>query len=112
VSKEARRNAVALLIAGLIVLVFAAFAFRPAVVLPVSANTLADSIGAEGFRAKNGCSDVAGAGDFVCTVPKDADESSTRFVVHVRWDGCWRAEQALAQRSPASRSGCVHLWNY
>jgi hypothetical protein len=112
VSEEARRNTIALGIAAIVVLIIAAFALRPGVVLPVSAKTLADSIGAEGFPAKNSCSDVPGSGDFVCIVPKDADESSTRFDVHVRWDGCWHAEQALAQRSPVSRSGCVHLWNY
>jgi hypothetical protein len=106
---EARRNAIALLIAAFVVGAVIAFLLLPGLVLPVGKDTLASSIGAKGFMA-NGCRRAPGTGNFTCVVPTEGFSDSKHLSVHVSWEGCWEATSAGGKRP--GESGCVHIWDY
>jgi hypothetical protein len=113
VSREARRNLIALLIAGLIVLLFAALAARPAVLLPVTDRAVADSLNSPAGTVHAECLHVQDGFRCVVRIPRDSDPAvEHQLLVHVDWDGCWRAAEDASKRSPLRESGCVHLWNY
>jgi hypothetical protein len=113
VSREARRNLIALLIAGLIVLLFVAFAVRPAVLLPVTDRAVADSLNSAAGAVHAECLHAQDGFRCVLKIPRDSDPAvERRLLVHVDWDGCWRAAEDASKRSPLRESGCVHLWNY
>jgi hypothetical protein len=110
-STEARRNALALVIAAFVVALLAAFVIRPAVVLPVSDHAVASSLD----PAAN-C--VHAEGGFRCVVNDSMSSNPHReLFVEVGWDGCWRARNANLA-SPAHHSsaphqtGCIQLGDY
>lgn len=112
-SQEARRNLIALLIAGVIVLLFAAFAMRPAILLPVTDRAVADSLNSAADAVHADCLDAEDGFRCMVRIPNDSNPATERRVlVHVDWDGCWRTEEDASKRSPVRESGCIHLWNY
>jgi hypothetical protein len=117
VSTEARRNVIALLIAAALLSLLAAFAIRPAVVLPVTNGALAASLESEINAINTRCPHEGE--DFRCTsMLGDSSSHKTSVMrVHADWAGCWhvipeRTEQAAQGTRPAGISSCVHLWNY
>jgi hypothetical protein len=111
VSTEARRNLIALAVAALVLLVFAAFAFRPGVLLPITNNAVADSLALSSHIHNVRCHNASEG--FRCTARFDSSSGKTtrHMLVHVGWDGCWRSRDVTG-RHPERDSGCVHLWNY
>jgi hypothetical protein len=113
VSEEARRNTIALLIAAVLILVSAAFAFRPAVLLPVSDHAVADSLTSAADAFGGDC--LHADEGFRCDIrigDPSRGSATRRLLVHVDWDGCWRAVETAPKHSQLQESGCVHLWNY
>jgi hypothetical protein len=131
VTRETRQNLTALAIAAVVVLLVVIAFSRPGAVLPISDETLADSVArnagsAFGAIVPPRCR--AERGDrWRCLVSvEDGGTSATRrYEVEVGWDGCWsgtRPSRERGRRSPAKRepqeseevllSGCVSLMDY
>jgi hypothetical protein len=113
VSSERRRNAIALGIAAAVVIVLAVLAIRPAVVLPVTNDVVANSLKSVTDALKADCRDAQG--EFRCTVKIGSDSGGSRtrtMRVHVDWDGCWRAVEEEPPHQPTRADGCLHAWNY
>ena len=112
-SQEARRNVTALLIAAFVVLLFAAFALRPAAVLPVTDQAVADSLSSATDALHADCLHATDGFRCVVRIARDSNPAAQhRVLIDVDWDGCWRATEDSAARHPLTQSGCVHLWNY
>lgn len=131
VSREARQNLTALAIAAVVVALVVVGFSRPGAVLPISDETLADSVArnagsAFGAIVPPRCR--AERGDrWRCLVSvEDGGTSATRrYEVEVGWDGCWRGTRPSPERRQGSRgererqvseevllSGCVSLVDY
>jgi hypothetical protein len=111
VSEEARRNLIALGIVAVILAVFAAFAIRPGVLLPVTDHAVADSVELADDAHSVRCIHTHGAFRCVGKVGSFSDVSTLHLVVHVGWDGCWQSVDVTSEH-PERDSGCLHLWNY
>ena len=130
-SREARQNLTALAIAAAVVLIIVVAFSRPGAVLPISDETLADSVArnagsAFGAIVPPRCR--AERGDrWRCLVSVDDGGTSAtrRYEVEVGWDGCWRGTRPGRERDGRSGgrrereadqqvllSGCVSLVDY
>jgi hypothetical protein len=131
VSRETRQNLTALGIAAVVLLLVVIAFSRPGAVLPISDETLADSVArnagsAFGAIVPPRCR--AERGDrWKCLVSvEDGGTSATRrYEVEVGWDGCWRGTRPSREGDGRARgkrerqedeevllSGCVSLVDY
>jgi hypothetical protein len=136
VSTEARKNAVALAIAGIVVGVVVFFVVRPAALLGVQTGALADSVAAEldgrdgraidyDRRGPEGtCNESKTAdGRYRCSIKtvhagdvgSGAVPTRTDYAVDAGSLGCWDATK-LSERAggpgPTRLDGCIGLFDY
>jgi hypothetical protein len=113
---ETRQNLIAISIGLGIAGVFAGFCIRPAVVLPVGATTLENSIGEPGGHGPNGGDRAAQCEEreasFKCDMTisyGSGAEELQGYRVVVDFAGCWQATGPRGQSGPG---GCINLTDY
>ena len=110
--EERRRNLKALAIAGVIVLLCAAFAFRPATIIGVDGDALAHSLGASAIDGPSKCVEVS---DDLWECQILQGSSGLTATVTTRAFGCWEAVgtgPTGEEGVPAGASGCINATDF
>jgi hypothetical protein len=109
--REWARNAIALGIVALFLVVVGAILWRPAAVLGVDGGSLAQSLGGEVGRSYGDCVEQHD-GEWLCTV-SDASGDQLRYEVRTHRFGCWNAGKIRWHESKSHDldeiSGCIGL---
>jgi hypothetical protein len=111
VHEERRRNAKALLIVLLVLMILGAFAYRPATLIGVEGDALAHSVGGGSLLGASNCVEVD---DDVwrCEILDYGGSRTTEYTVETRSFGCWDAVYGRARDgAPNQESGCINAFD-
>jgi hypothetical protein len=114
IGQERRRRVVALVIATGVVLLFAAFAYRPATVIGVDGDALAHDLGGGDPLGGSHCQEGSD-GHWYCVIPDAQQSGEAAYAVETHSYGCWDAERdgpGGEGGTPRHKSGCLNLIDY
>jgi hypothetical protein len=109
--REWQKNLLALGIVAAVVLIGLFFAARPAVLLGVDADALAQSLAGQVEMADGACT-PQGNGVWSCA-ERGSSGGISWYAVQVHHLGCWRARKLRPDgtMSGQTMSGCITIWN-
>jgi hypothetical protein len=112
--EERRRNVKALAIAAGVVLLFLAFAYRPATIIGIDGDALAHDVGGGDLLDGSHCQEGAG-GHWYCVISDAQNSGASAYKVETHSYGCWDAERdgpGGEGGTPKQASGCLNLIDF
>jgi hypothetical protein len=95
-----------------IILSLGAFAYRPATVIGMHGDALAQSLAGGDLVGTSHCTET-GDGLWRCSISDNGGSGGANYVVHTHAFGCWDADRvgrgSVEGGTPATASGCITL---